>query len=96
MDLKNFFDQTVYKMKRAREKEIRPEITPSPGECTITIPEKEAPYSITLKKYDGGVTVYAHLAGKPQHQLLIPGASLQDTLRVIQAAIIIVYGESLH
>jgi hypothetical protein len=96
MDLKNLFDQIVSRMERAKEKEIRPEITPSPGECTITIPEKEKPYSITLKKYDHGVTVNTELAGKPQHQLMMPGASLQDALRVIQAAIIIVYGKSLH
>ncbi|MGB6064053.1 MAG: hypothetical protein WBG50_04560 [Desulfomonilaceae bacterium] len=96
MDLKNVFDQIVDRMQRAKEKEIRPEITPSPGECTISIPEKEAPYSITLKKYSHGVTVNTQLAGKPQHQLLMPGASLQDALRVIQAAIIIVYGKSLH
>jgi hypothetical protein len=96
MDLRNLFDQIVNRMERAKEKEIRPEITPSPGECTITIPEKEAPYIISLKKYDHGVTVNTQLAGQPQHQLLMPGASLQDALRVIQAAIIIVYGKSLH
>jgi hypothetical protein len=96
MDLRNLFDQILNRMERAKDKEIRPEITPSPGECTITIPEKEAPCSITLKKYDSGVTVNTLLAGKPQHQLLMPGASLQDALRVIQAAIIIVYGKSLH
>jgi hypothetical protein len=96
MDLKNVFDQIVNRMQRAKEKDIRPEITPSPGECTVTIPEKEAPYSIILKKYAHGVTVNTQLAGKPQHQLLMPGASLQDALRVIQAAIIIVYGKSLH
>ncbi len=96
MDLRNLFDQILNRMERAKEKEIRPEITPSPGECTITIPEKEAPYTITLKKYDSGVTVNTLLAGKPQHQLLMPSASLQDALRVIQAAIIIVYGKSLH
>ena len=96
MDLKNVFDQIVNRMERAKEKEIRPEIIPSPGECTIAIPEKEAPYSITLKKYAHGVTVNTQLADKPQHQILMPGASLQDALRVIQAAIIIVYGKSLH
>ncbi len=96
MDLRNLFDQILNRMERAKEKEIRPEITPSPGECTIAIPEKEAPYSITLKTYDHGVTVNTQLAGQPQHQLLMPGASLQDALRVMQAAIIIVYGKSLH
>ncbi len=96
MDLRNLFDQIVNRMERAGEKETRPEISPSPGECTITIPEEEAPYSIMLKKYGSGVTVNTQLAGKPQHQLLMPGASLQDALRVIQAAIIIVYGKSLH
>jgi hypothetical protein len=96
MDLKNVFDQIVNRMERAKEREIRPEITPFPGECTISIPEKESPYSITLKKYAHGVTVNTQLAGKPQHQLMMPGASLQDALRVIQAAIIIVYGKSLH
>jgi hypothetical protein len=34
-----------------------------------------------------GVTVSTQLAGKPQHQLMLPGATLQDALRVIQAAI---------
>ena len=96
MDLRNLFDQILNRMERAKEKEIKPEITPSPGECTISIPEKESPYTITLKKYDHGVTVNTQLAGKPQHQLMMPGASLQDALRVIQAAIIIVYGKSLH
>ena len=96
MDLRNLFDQIVNRMERAKEKEIKPEITPSPGECTISIPDKESPYSITLKKYDHGVTVNTQLAGKPQHQLMMPGAGLQDVLRVIQAAIIIVYGKSLH
>jgi hypothetical protein len=96
MDLKNVFDQIFNRMQRAKEKEIKPEITPSPGECTITIPEKEAPYSIMLKKYPNGVTINSQLAGKPQHQLLMPGASLRDALRVMQAAVIIVYGKSLH
>jgi len=96
MDLKNVFDQIVNRMQRAKEKEIMPEINPSPGECTITIPEKEAPYCITLKKYDHGVTVNTQVAGKPQHQLLMPGATLQDALRVMQADIIIVHGKSLH
>ncbi len=96
MDLRNLFDQIVNRMERAKEKEIKPEITPFPGECTITIPEKEAPYSITLKKYPNGVTVNTQLGGRPQHQLLMPGATLQDALRVMQAAIIIVYGKSLH
>ncbi len=96
MDLKNVFDQIVSRMVRAKEKEIRPEISPSPGECTISIPEKELPYSITLKKYPNGVTINTQLGGKPQHQLLMPGATLQDALRVMQAAIIIVYGKSLH
>ncbi len=96
MDLRNLFDQIVNRMERAKEREIRPEITPFPGECTITIPEKEAPYSITLKKYPNGVTVNTQLRGKPQHQLLMPGATLQDALRVMQAAIIIAYGKSLH
>jgi hypothetical protein len=96
MDLKDLFDQIVNRMERAKEKEVRPEITPSPGECTIAIPEKEAPYRITLKDYPNGVTINTQLGGKPQHQLLMPGASLQDALRVMQAAIIIVYGKSLH
>ena len=68
-------------MERAKEKGIKPEITLSPLECTITIPEKEAPYSITPNKYDHGVTVNTQLAGKPKHQLMMPGASLQDALR---------------
>ncbi|MGO9569687.1 MAG: hypothetical protein ACLP5H_19320 [Desulfomonilaceae bacterium] len=96
MDLRNLFDQIVNRMERAKENEIKPEITPSPGECTISIPEKESPYSITLKKYPNGVTINTQLGGKPQHQLLMPGATLQDALRVMQAAIIIVYGKSLH
>jgi hypothetical protein len=96
MDLKDVFDQIVNRMERAKEKEIRPEITPFPGECTITIPEKEALYSIRLKKYSNGVTINTQLGGKPQHQLMMPGATLQDILRVMQAAIIIVYGKSLH
>ena len=95
-DLKNLFDHIVHRIQHAKEQDVRPEIIPSPGECTITIPDKEAPYRITLKKYDHGVTVNTQLSGKPQHQLLMPGASLQDALRVIQAAIIIVYGKSLH
>jgi hypothetical protein len=95
VDLKNLFDQIVNRMQRAREKEIRSEITPCRGECTITIPEKKAPFSITLKKYPHGVTVNTYLAGEPQRQILMPGATLQDALRVIPAAIIIVYGKSL-
>jgi hypothetical protein len=96
MGLKKLFDQIVIRMQRAKEKEIRPEITTSPGECAITIPEKGAPYGITLKKYAHGVTISTHLAGDPEQQILMPGASLQDALRVMQAAIIIVYGKSLH
>ena len=96
MDLKDVFDEIVKRMQRAKEKEIRPQISPSPGECTIIIPEKELPYSILLKEYAHGVTVNTQLADKPQHQILMPGASLQDALRVIQAAIIIVHGKSLH
>jgi hypothetical protein len=94
MDLKNLFDQIVNRMQHPKHKAIRPEIDPSPGECIITIPE-EAPFTITLKNYAHGVTINTQLAGKPQHQLLMPGASLQDALRVIQAAIIIAYGKSL-
>jgi hypothetical protein len=96
MDLKDVFDEIVKRMQRAKEKEIRPQISPSPGECIINIPEKKLPYSIMLKEYPHGVTVNTQVADKPQHQILMPGASLQDALRVIQAAIIIVYGKSLH
>jgi hypothetical protein len=96
MDLKDVFDEIVRRMQRAKEKEIRPQISPSPGECIIIIPGKESPYSIMLKEYPHGVTVNTQLADKPQHQILMPGASLQDALRVIQAAIIIVHGKSLH
>ncbi len=67
MDLKDVFDQIVNRMERAKEKEIRPEITPFPGECTITIPEKEAQYRIRLKEYPNGVTINTQLGGKPQH-----------------------------
>jgi hypothetical protein len=96
MDLKDLFDRIVKRMERAKAKAIRPEITPSPGECTITIPVKESPYSITLKQYPNGVTINTRLGDEPRHQLLMPGATLQDALRVMQAAIIIVYGKSLH
>jgi len=92
----NLFDRIINRIQRAKEKGVRPEITTSPGEYIITIPEKETPYRIILKNYAHGVTVNTELAGQPQHQLLMPGASLQDALRVIQAAIIIVYGKSLH
>ena len=95
-DVKKLFDHIVHRIQHAKERDLRPEITPSPGECTITIPDKEAPYRITLKKYDHGVTVNTQLSDKPQHQLLMPGANLQDALKLIQAAIIIVYGKSLH
>jgi hypothetical protein len=96
MDLKNLFDRIVARMQRAKEKEIKPEISPSPGECTITIPEKEGSYVIILKQYPNGVTLRTQLGDELRHQLLMPGATLQDALRVMQAAIIIVYGKSLH
>jgi hypothetical protein len=42
------------------------------------------------------VTVHTFLADAPQHQATMPEAILNDALRVVQAAIIIVYGKSLH
>jgi hypothetical protein len=69
MDLKNVLDHIVNRMQRAKEKDLRPEIIPSPCECSWQ--------------------------ANPSTPLM-PGATLQDGLRVIQAAITIVYGKSLH
>jgi len=96
MDLKDVFDEIVKRLQRAREKEIRPEIVRDAGEYTINLSDDKKPYRILLKEYPHGVTVSTQRADKPEHQILMPGASLNDALRVIQAAIIIAYGKSVH
>jgi hypothetical protein len=96
MDLKDVFDEILKRMQRARDKEIRPEIIRDPGEYSINLSDDKSPYRIMLKEYPRGVTINTLLSDRPQHQILMPGASLNDALRVIQAAIIIAYGKSLH
>lgn len=96
MDLKDVFDEIVKRMQRAREKDIRPEIVRGSGEYTINLSEDKKPFRIGLKEYPHGVTVSTQVADKAEHQILMPGASLNDALRVVQAAIIIAYGKSLH
>jgi hypothetical protein len=97
MDLKSLFLEIVTRLEQAKENGLKPEITPSqPTEYNIKIPAGDSSYLIRLKTEQKGVTVNTFLADRPQHQAIMPEASLNDALRVIQAAIIMAYGKSMH
>jgi hypothetical protein len=97
IDLKSLFLEIVKRLEQAKENGSKPEIIPSqPTEYNIKIPAGDLLYLIRLKKEQKGVTVHTFLADAPQHQATMPEAILNDALRVVQAAIIIAYGKSLH
>ncbi len=95
-DLKSLFLEIVMRMEHAKENGLKPEIIPSSAQYDIKVPAGDSSYVIKLKEAQKGATVDTFLADRPQHQAVMPEASLTDALRVIQAAIIIVYGKSLH
>lgn len=96
IDLKGLFLEIVTRLEQAKEKGVKPEITPSPAEYNIRIAAADLSYVIRLKEEQKGVTVDTFVSKRPQHQATMPEASLSDALRVVQAAIIIAYGKSLH
>jgi hypothetical protein len=96
IDLKGLFFDMVTRLEQAKGSGLKPEITPSPAEYSIRIPAGDSSYVIRLKEQQKGVTVSTFLADKPQLQATMHEASLNDALRVVQAAIIIAYGKSLH
>ena len=96
IDLKGLFSDVVKRLEKAKEQGLKPEIIPSPKEYNIRIAEGDSTYIVKLKDEQKGVTIDTFLADRPQHQAIMPEASLNDALRVIQAAIIIAYGKSLH
>ena len=96
IDLKSLFLEIVKRLEQAKENGAKPEITPSPAEYSIRIPAGDSLYAIKLKEEQKGVAIETFIANRPQHQARMPEASLNDALRVVQAAIIIAYGKSLH
>jgi hypothetical protein len=96
IDLKGLFSEIVKRLEQSKEKGLKPEIIPSTREYNIKIKEGDVTYLIRLKEERKAVTVDTFQADSPQHHLIMPEASLNDALRVIQAAIIIAYGKSLH
>jgi hypothetical protein len=95
-DLKSLFLEIVTRLEQAKENGLRPEIIPSSAEYNIKVPSGDALYVIKLKEAQKGVTVDTFVADRPQREAIMPEASLNDALRVIQAAIIIAYGKSVH
>jgi hypothetical protein len=97
IDLKSLFLEIVTRLEQAKDNGLKPEITPLQStEYNIKIPAGDSSYLIRLKTEPRGVSVNTFLAERPQHQATMPDASLNDALRVIQAAIIVAYGKSMH
>jgi hypothetical protein len=96
IDVKSLFSEIVSRLEQAKEKGLRPEIIPSPKEYNIRIQEGDSTHAMKLKEEEKGVAIDTFLADRPQHHAIMPEASLNDALKVIQAAIIIAYGKSLH
>lgn len=96
IDLKGLFSEIVKRLEQAKENGLKPEIIPSTKGYNIKLAEGDLIYLIRLKEEQEAVTVDTFQADSPQHHVIMPGASLNDALRVIQAAIIIAYGKSLH
>ncbi len=96
IDLKGLFSEIVKRLEQAKTHGSKPEIIPSTKEYNIKITESDSTYLIRLKEQQQEVTVDTFQADRLQHHVIMPEASLSDALRIIQAAIIIAYGKSLH
>ncbi|HMK37507.1 MAG TPA: hypothetical protein VK463_20715 [Desulfomonilaceae bacterium] len=98
MYLKELFDELVKRLQNAKQKDLRPEIIRVQGEpeYNIRIPGGKSIFEVVLKEYRNGITISTNSSEKAIQQVMMPDATLQDALRVVQSAIIIVYGKSLH
>ncbi len=96
MELISLFSEIVKRLEQGKANGLKPEIIPSPNQYNIRILEGDSSYVIRLKEEQRGTTVDTFMADKAQHHVIMPEASLNDALKVIQAAIIIAYGKSVH
>lgn len=96
-EIKTLFSEIVTAMEVAKINGLVPQITPDGSEYTITLEAEEPGYTIKLAKgVRRGSLIRTYKQGLPQYESELPDASIQDVLRIVQAAIIIAYGKSLH
>jgi len=96
-EIKTLFSEIVNAMEVAKVNGLVPQITPDGSEYTIAIETEEPGYTIKLAKgVQRGALIKTYKKGLPQYETELPDASMQDVLRIVQAAIIIAYGKSLH
>jgi hypothetical protein len=95
-DIKTVFSRIVEALEQAKFNGLVPQITPDGSEYIIELEGKESRYKIKLAKAQRGALIKTYDGGMPQLETELPDATVQDTLRIIQAAIIIAYGKPLH
>ncbi|HMK37671.1 MAG TPA: hypothetical protein VK463_21550 [Desulfomonilaceae bacterium] len=94
--IKDMFDKIVAALERAKVSGLIPRIDPEGSQYTISLEGSEFQYSVKLVQARQGAAIKTYASGMPQDETELPDASIQDALRIIQAAIIIAYGKSLH
>ena len=82
IDLKSLLSEIVTRLEQAKENGLKPEFVPSAAEYKVKVPAGDASYLIRLKEEKKGVSVATFLAGRQQHRVMMPEASLNDALRV--------------
>jgi hypothetical protein len=96
-DIKTLFSEIVTAMEEAKVNGLVPQITPDGSEYTIALETDEPGYTIKLAKgVRRGSLIKTYKRGIPQYETELLDASMQDVLRIVQAAIIIAYGKSMH
>ena len=93
--IKDFFNEIIRRMEWAKDRKLTPEIRQTPGEIVCRIPLDEAvSYTVSIREVkESGVLIQSLFPdGEPHFYFERPGISPQQTLCLISAAVLIVYG----